>query len=344
MSWIWLCPYLPLQSEVSIGQWQLVPFDDFRVRHARDRAIGLQTKRLITSYKLRDVTGRFGAVVVPADGRVGDEISAQAMASVERAVAAALVDSNPLLGNRDEADPNAAHRMTTPDNAHLVGHRADANNHLVVIEGAMVERLDLRAAPPGRPLSKVAPPPYVPTPLMGLGVDEEYADALYRALTADNGTARRLDRCIQWLLLAWTNVRVVGEDARILAYRSGFEVLLGGGSGTKKHGTALAGLLQDRSKRRLRHWEDRGRPRAGELNATEWWFQSFALLRNAIAHGDEIPSSQWWFRGSRHLWIADRRLRRAIKRTVVAGGADPDLEIERPLRTLQRAYRELDSK
>ena len=78
------------------------------------------------------------------------------------------------------------------------------------------------------------------------------------------------------------------------------------------------------------------------LNDTEWWFQSLAVLRNAISHGDLVREEDWLFEdGKRHLWHADDRLRKAIKRTVIEGGGDPALELDPFTRDLRRRYDEV---
>ena len=72
-------------------------------------------------------------------------------------------------------------------------------------------------------------------------------------------------------------------------------------------------------------WDDhRGRHYGPfELTDVEWWFQAFALLRNRIAHGGEIPAADWDFDdGKPHVWHAERNLRRAIKQIVANAGND----------------------
>lgn len=63
------------------------------------------------------------------------------------------------------------------------------------------------------------------------------------------------------------------------------------------------------------------------LSDTEWWFQSFALLRHAIDYGDEVLEYLWVFpdTGNQHWMHAEDHLRRAIKKTVIGAGHSPDL-------------------
>jgi hypothetical protein len=75
------------------------------------------------------------------------------------------------------------------------------------------------------------------------------------------------------------------------------------------------------------------------LTDLESWFQSFALLRNKVAHGDVVDEADRLFDdGNRHLWHADDVLKRAIKRTVVRGGFDPLIELPAIDRYFKRAY------
>lgn len=127
----------------------------------------------------------------------------------------------------------------------------------------------------------------------------------------------------------------------MLIFRSAFEVLLGGGSQTRALGRKLAALLEDTSRQRPRHWiESNTQPKSIALNDTQWWFQSFALLRHAIDHGDEVPAALWLFpdTGIEHWKHADDHLRRAIKKTVIDAGHSPDLVLSSSERRLKRAY------
>lgn len=288
----------------------------------------------------------FGAVIVPRAGRVGDDMPRALLPRLWRALVPALIDLNPsFLEQDDQRRPNAGHAMASADNAQVYGHPLTGEHSYVLAQGAMVQHLSYCYAPPGSRLPRIAPPPGLPTPMLGRGLDEDYAAALYGALTAGDTTARRLDRCIQWQVLAWSNTEVIAEDARVLAFRAAFDVLLGGGAKTRQHGRTLAQRLGDTSQQRPRRWVENGKTHEMALNGTEWWFQSFGLLRNAIAHGDVIEDQQWLFDdGRRHLWHADDTLRRAIKRTVIDVVGDRDLELEPVRRYLKRAYERLEAK
>lgn len=201
----------------------------------------------------------------------------------------------------------------------------------------MVQSLNVNHAPPGRRLPRVPPPNELPTPIFAK-LDEEYASALYDALVRDDMTGRRLDRSIEWLALAWNNSAAISEDARVLVFRAGFEVLLGGGANTKRNRELLSRLLDEPGTARTpRSWPELKGP--VPLTDLEWWFQSFALLRNKVAHGDVVEERDRLFDdGNRHPWHADDVLKRAIKRTVVRAGADPLIELPAIDRYFKRAY------
>jgi len=84
----------------------------------------------------------------------------------------------------EDDDPNAGHKIATAENGLLYGHplQGVGANHYVIGEGAIVEKLDWRTAPPGRPLPPVGSPVGVPTPSLGLDFDEEYATAVHETL------------------------------------------------------------------------------------------------------------------------------------------------------------------
>lgn len=125
----------------------------------------------------------------------------------------------------------------------------------------------------------------------------------------------------RWLELAWTNSASIDTSARILALRAGFDALFGGAS-TRDIRTRLSALLDDANVPRVhREREDHGQHREGDLSDLEWWFQSFALLRNKIAHGGEMAEAEFDFEGGvQHVWHGEWQLRRAIKQTVANAG------------------------
>lgn len=125
-------------------------------------------------------------------------------------------------------------------------------------------------------------------------------------------------------------------DARILAFRAAFEVLLGGKS-TAACGRALSKLIRDETEKRERCWVEQGRSECKPLDDTEWWFRSFTLLRNELVHGQAVTPERWLFEdGREHLWHADERLRLAIKRAAVQAGADPTIELDPFSRLIHR--------
>ena len=112
-------------------------------------------------------------------------------------------------------------------------------------------------------------------------------------------------------------------DARILALRAGFDVLFGGAETRELRERFSALLDPPDAPRTAREWDDHhGNHRAPfDLTDLEWWFQSFALLRNKIAHGGQLESEEYDFDdGTPYVWHAERNLRRAIKQTVADAG------------------------
>jgi len=157
---------------------------------------------------------------------------------------------------------------------------------------------------------------------MPLGIDDVYANALYGLLSDLTDDSPDLPGAIRWLEVAWSNSVSVTVEARILALRAGFDVLFGGAD-TRTIRTRLSALLDPPDAPRLpREWDDHGQHRGPfELTEIEWWFQSFALLRNKIAHGGQLAPEEYDFDdGVHHVWHAEFNLRRAIKKTVADAG------------------------
>jgi hypothetical protein len=111
-------------------------------------------------------------------------------------------------------------------------------------------------------------------------------------------------------------------EMRIVALRSGFEVLLGVGENVDRMRGALVRLVPaERGRRRSRRWTTRSARRESRvMTDLEWWFTKFSFLRNAIVHGYDVPPGQFRFGGVWHMWIGEASLRAAIKETVAAAG------------------------
>ena len=169
---------------------------------------------------------------------------------------------------------------------------------------------------------RIEPPSELPTPIMAADLDSEYASAALSVMNVgDEKTGRRVTRAAEWLDIAWQNTSSITHDARILALRSGFEVLLSisdTGDSTRQLGTGLSQLLDEpQAPRQQRMWSERGQSRSATLTDLEWWFQSFTLLRNAIAHGHIVTREGLRFDGGGlHVFIGESTLRRSIKRTI----------------------------
>jgi hypothetical protein len=338
---VWLLPYLPLTAECQVGPYALVPFRDFGRRHATNQVVYNEVRRLRTAYRVGSMGLPVGALVVPVNSRIGgDELERERFPALHSAVLAATIEANPILVGADE-EGNTGHATATAENAKMFGHPLTGERSYVTETGAMVTVLAMQSSEPGRPLPKIHPPPNLPEPMF-FSFDVEYVGALHDALSRDADEARRLALTIDWLNITWSNNEDVGARTRVLAYRSAFEALLGGEANTQKQREALSSLLDDpKAKKRLRRWtEYNGKERAFQLTDLEWWFQSFSLLRNRISHGDIVANEghEWDFDdGEHHLRHADARLRRAIKQTIIRGGADPLLEQSPRQRAMVRA-------
>jgi hypothetical protein len=96
-------------------------------------------------------------------------------------------------------------------------------------------------------------------------------------------------------------------------------------------------LDQPGTPRAHREWDDHGNHREAELTDLEWWYQSFALLRNTIAHGGDLAAADYLFEdGVPHHWHGEWNLRRAIKQ-VVANAGHEDVLLDPFERAIRRA-------
>src|SRR3954463_5250977 len=118
MADVWLPPSFPLSADMGGGPRGFVPFRDFARRHARTQGQFNEVRRLRTAYRLRQTSMPFGAIIIPAGGRVGEEQLRELLRPLSRAMAAAVIDGNPsFLTSQDE--PNAGHAMASAENAQL---------------------------------------------------------------------------------------------------------------------------------------------------------------------------------------------------------------------------------
>jgi hypothetical protein len=191
----------------------------------------------------------------------------------------------------------------------------------------------------GESVDAIEPPSELMLPILPPRHDDVYCSALYEVLSNATDDSLDLPGAIRWLEVGWSNSRSVSAAAHVLALRAGFDVLFGGAS--TQTGREKVGQLLDPpgTPTAPREWSDhRGRNFGPyEMTDLEWWFQSFALLRNRLAHGGEVAPEQYNFDdGVNHVWHADRNLRRAIKQTVANAG-HPDVLLSPLDRVFQQA-------
>jgi hypothetical protein len=329
-----LFPYLPLERRQTVGPWELIPRQQLTETDCSAPELVGYAGDVAALYRLRGDDRGFGAFARRTDGRVGDEDDHAGFGALGSAVAVALLDRNPSFAAGAADDPNAGHAMCTSENALGYGHRFEADLYVAYATGTMVV-MQHGGAQLGTHRDLIDPPNDMLLPVFRPRLDGVYADALYGLLENPAPDAPDLAGAIQWLLLAWSNTASLNERGRILALRAGFDVLFGGAY-THVIRAALSTLLDEQAAARThRTWTDRQNQREADLTELEWWFQSFALLRNKIAHGGEIPDAEFVFDDDvRHVWHGEWNLRRAIKRTVANAG-HPDVlldEFDRVLR------------
>lgn len=325
-----LFPYLPLAERRTVGLWELIPRESLEGGDCVSEEMVGHARGVAALYRLPGDASGYGAFIRRTDLRVGDE-TADDLSTLRNAVAVALLDLNPSRADEGEEPANAGHAMCTTENALLYGHRFGDDLFTAYETGTMV-RMIHAGARVGESTDLIEPPNDLMLPLFRPRFDVVYANALHQVLTEPADDAPDLAGAIRWLTLAWSNNASFDERGRILALRAGFDVLFGGAS-TRDIREQLSALLDEAgAARSRREWDDHGAHREAELTDLEWWFQSFALLRNKIAHGGEIPADELIFDGrAPHVWHAERNLRRAIKKTVANAGHEDVLldEMER---------------
>lgn len=330
MAHVWAFPYLPLHETVKVGPVMLVPRGGVPALGSREPWMLDRARRFLEFHRLPryvDIAAhKIGCLVVPESGIVGDYLQDELMQPLGRAVAAALLDTNPRRpGRRDQV---RGHEFVTSENAILFGYRLTPDGGLAIERGGMVPTLVGGFSVDS---DFVDPPEEVVFPLLPGRIDIEYCSALLAVLRRDEEVARRLGHAIDWLTFAWTNGAAIRWPMRLVALRAGFEVLLGVGEKFEPGREALRQLLAPGEPRRLRARRKLdGVLRRDRASKLEWWFTKLCFLRNAIMHG-ESPSE----RDAVHVLLGEAHLRHAIK-AVVAREGFPDVLEEQFARHLRR--------
>ena len=335
-----LFPYLPLADRRVVGGWELIPRELLEPEDVEPAPVLEAARGVAALYRMPGHDRGFGAFIKPPGRGVGDACP-EGLRTLYSAVVVSLLDQNPsrAIAGMVE-DYNTGHRMCTTENALVFGHRFEGDLYTGFETGTMVVTRHLGPRI-GESRDVIEPPADMTLPLMRPHFDQVYAEALYQVLAHPADDAPDLAGAIRWLELAWTNSASISSDARVLALRAGLDVLFGGAR-TSEIRAKLSQLLDDPDAPRAeRHWDDHGRPHHADLTNLEWWFQSFALLRNKIAHGGHIAAEEYAFEGAPHIWHGEWQLRRAIKQTVANTG-HPDVLLDTWERVQQRIQRAVD--
>jgi hypothetical protein len=251
-----------------------------------------------------------------------------------------MLDMNPTVFTpEDERTGNEASASTTSDNALAWGHAINEDGWVAAEYGFMVPTLSGGYNVHDEVSIRFRPPPDLHRPIFARDFDDEYAAALHRKITDGTDEGRRLGRAVDWLDVAWSNASSMNMDVRVFAIRAGFEVLFDSDN-TFVVRDRLSALLDDPgASRSRREWTNRqGNPQAAELTDLAWWFQQFAFLRNAIAHGADVQPDRYTWEGVSHLLHAELRLREAVREIVVRDGND-DLRLSPRRRAIERYVR-----
>ena len=332
-----LFPYLPLAQRREVGPWRLIPREQLTAEDTTGEQMVELAEGVAKLYRLPGHDRGYGAFIHRDNQPVGEEINPDRLRTLYHAIVVSLLDDNPsraVAGMVD--DDNSGHRMCTTENALLFGHRFDHELYTGFETGTMVVMRHL-GPKIGEAESVIQPPADMHLPLMRPQFDPVYAQALYEVLSSLGDDDPDLPGAIRWLELAWTNSASIDTSGRILALRAGFDVLFGGANTREIRGKLSELLDEQNAVRTHRAWDDHGRHVEADLTDLEWWLQSFALLRNKIAHGGEIPDADYLFDdGVPHHWHAEWQLRRAIKQ-VVANAGHPDVLLDPFDRAMQAA-------
>jgi hypothetical protein len=337
-------PYLPLRERLEIDGWVLVQPGELGEHYFANELAAKAAPGLVRLYALEDERAKIGAFVYRVGVGVGGEVDGVDVRLVHRALTIAVLETNDPI-KAGEPEGNQAHGAMTSDNAIVYGHRIGAEGWVAAQYGAMVRTLSGGYNVFEEDGMRFRPPTDLHVSFWPSHLDAELAAGVHRCIAVDSDEARRLERAIGWLDLAWRNAEAITADLRIPAIRSGFEVLFDvddvNVDVTVEIRRALSALLDDSdAPRTARQWLTRkGKLREPEdLTELEWWWMRFTFLRNAIAHGGIVTDELHAHDGCSHLDLGVHRLKQAIKQTVIGHGY-PELALTPHERVLYRVMR-----
>jgi hypothetical protein len=296
--WVMYAPYLPLLKRHEIDGWMLVPAPELGEGEVANELATRIAPGLARLYAIENEGMRLGAFVFRAGVGVGGEIDGADVRLMHRALAIAVLDGNPDPPKLGEVGASIeAHSAMTSDNALVYGHRIGAEGWVAAEYGAMIRTRSGGYNVFDDDSMRFRPPTDLHVPSWPRNLDGELATAVHRCIAVDSDEARRLDRTIGWLDLAWRNAEAITLDLRVMAVRSGFEVLFDVDpalEATAEIRSGLSRLLDEPQAPRTAHrWPNlKGKLRDPEdLSELEWWWMRFTFLRNAIAHAVCSPTS-----------------------------------------------------
>lgn len=324
-----LFPYLPLQNEVAVGSYRLVPVHEFAGPWL-DAQFEDVARKFIAAFVDPDRKPlKIGAVLIDGtwgcDGVLPDVSDRHAL---QRAVELAALDSNPNWSRGAQG-----WNVVTSDNAELHSWPIDRETGAMALTSGFVARI-MRGGQQIEDGFIVPPPEELHLPMGTIVLDSGVLDAAYRHFLPsddpeDDRARRRLRDAIGWLSKAWRNTPSINWPDRIVLLKTGFEALTGR-SATHEAASWLRemfervvdadslshGLLWSRTESMRTFVDPKGVPR--QCTDLEHWFRSFGEVRNSIIHGDGSPRTLEYDEvGSayvgQYFHIAERLLREAIK-------------------------------
>jgi hypothetical protein len=337
-----LFPYLRLDKRMRVGPWELIPKNDLREDDVIDKSVFDLVLKHLGVYALpdtlKDAAARCGCFARPESGKLGQEIDRSTLLALRLSVLPALLVMNPMPNTL-----NPGLTLSTSDNATLYGHPFNEEGRIVFEYGSII-RTQIAGVRVGESPSHVYHPAELHLPLMPIHPDTELAEGLHACLTRPTDEARRLGTAIEWLDIAWRNTTSITQEVRVMALKSGLEVLLNVGMGVEAGRDAFSLLLDSpNAPKSPRTYPDRGestKTHTRLLTDRAWWFTKFAFLRNAIAHGHEVPEDDWIFNERSQVTLGQVQLLDAIRKKVADATGDAALMEVPADRLIDRAIKE----
>lgn len=222
-------------------------------------------------------------------------------------------------GTRSVFGYHSGHSAMTTENFELVFQNFQVGRDHLSLESGVLVRLTSMGYKLSR--TRFARPAYVPSPAP-FSIDDGLLTALESRLGRHPQLVRRILRSAAIFCESYYNTPALEMSARVMLQTSAFEALLElpEFDQRKEFKTRISTLLKTPG-RRVSFLSKRSNGKKARESGSDlvFWADRFYSLRNGLAHGDRVPTTEYVFRGAQHhLLISPQVFLACIRALLIA--------------------------